>query len=51
MPQKQLLQVDLAKTLGGDFTLFLEAPSTPNEHLHVQRRFGTTFTIEEYLIA
>lgn len=31
------------------FFAFLEAPGTPNEHLHVQRRKGTAYNIFDYL--
>ena len=31
------------------FYAFLEAPSTPHEHIHVQRRKGVTYTIDDYL--
>jgi hypothetical protein len=46
--QKQLLLMDLQKTLGPEFTMFIESPNTNLEHLHCQRKYGTTFTIEEY---
>ncbi len=51
MPQKQLLLADLSITLGPRFYAFLEAPSTPNEHIHVQRTYGTHFKIEDYFDA
>jgi hypothetical protein len=36
--------------LGFDrFYGFIEAPDTGNEHLHFQRRKGTTFTVEDFL--
>lgn len=36
--------------LGRDrFFAFLEAPGTPHEHFHLQRKKGTTFTIEDWL--
>ncbi len=31
------------------FYAFLEAPGTPNEHIHVQRRAGTTYSTLDYL--
>ncbi len=31
------------------FYAFLEAAGTPNAHLHVQRRAGTTYTVLDYL--
>jgi hypothetical protein len=31
------------------FYAFLESPNTSDEHIHIQRRKGTTFTIEEFL--
>ena len=31
------------------FYAFLEAPNTPNEHIHVQRRNGVIYTMLDYL--
>jgi len=31
------------------FYAFLEAPGTPNAHIHVQRRAGTTYSVLDYL--
>lgn len=31
------------------FSGFLEVPGTSGEHFHVQRKVGTTFSIEDYL--
>ena len=31
------------------FYAFLESPGQPNEHIHVQRRLGTTYSIYDYL--
>lgn len=40
----------LLTELGRDkFSGFLESPGTSNEHFHVQRKVGTTFTVEDYL--
>ena len=30
---------------------FIEAPDTDNEHFHIQRRKGTTFSVEDFLNA
>jgi hypothetical protein len=45
---KKLLLQMLDAYLGGRFFAFLEAPGTPNEHIHVQRRKGTLYTIENF---
>ena len=50
--QKALLLVDLRETLykaPRKFYAFLEAPNTPNEHIHCQKRKGTTYTVDDYL--
>lgn len=50
--QKQRLLNDLQKALYRDprrFFAFLEAPGTANEHIHVQRRSGTTYSVLDYL--
>ena len=50
--QKNRLLADLQRALyGGDrrFYAFLEAPGTDNEHVHVQRRAGTTYSVFDYL--
>ena len=50
--QKALLLVDLRETLykaPRKFYAFLEAPGTPNEHIHCQKRKGTTYTVSDYL--
>jgi hypothetical protein len=31
------------------FYAFLEAPRTPNAHIHLQRRKGKTYSVEDYL--
>jgi hypothetical protein len=49
--QKNLLLANLQQELGAKFYAFLEAPGTPNEHIHVQRRKGTTFSVLDYLAA
>jgi hypothetical protein len=53
---KHLLLSLLQQDLYGDttwgtrrFYAFLESPGTPNEHIHVQRRMGTTYTTYDYL--
>lgn len=43
------LKVGLYKGAMPHFFAFLEAIDTPNEHLHVQRRRGTTYTMLDYL--
>lgn len=40
---------DLALGLGPRFYAFLEDPGVPNEHIHVQRAKGTTYTALDYL--
>lgn len=47
--QKGQLLTTLITRLGDRFYAFLEAPASPNEHLHVQRRNGTVYTILDYL--
>ena len=50
--QKALLLLDLRETLykaPRKFYAFLEAPGQPHEHVHVQRRKGATYTIDDYL--
>ena len=47
MLQTELYQDSTWKTRR--FYAFLEAEGTPNAHLHVQRRMGTTYTIYDYL--
>lgn len=51
--QKTLLLSDLKSDLYRGamphFFAFLEAPNTPNEHIHCQRRAGTTYTMLDYL--
>lgn len=31
------------------FTAFIENPGTANEHIHCQRKYGTNFTMGDYL--
>lgn len=47
--QKKAVLAGLAAELCPDFTMFLEAPATANEHIHCQRAYGTTYTMEKYL--
>lgn len=50
--QKTLLVQDLRRELYNTprrFYAFLEAAGTPNEHIHCQRRAGTTYSILDYL--
>ena len=50
--QKALLLANLRETLykvPRKFYAFLEAPGQSHEHVHVQRRKGVTYTIEDYL--
>lgn len=47
--QKGLLLTDLQKGLGERFFAFLEAPNTDTEHIHVQRRRATTYSVLDYL--
>lgn len=49
--QKQAVLAGLTAELHPDFTMFLEAPHTPQEHIHLQRSYGTTYTMEKYLVA
>lgn len=52
-PEMRAKVVDAVMTeLGRDrFFGFLEAPGTSNEHFHFQRRKGTTFSVEDWLVA
>ena len=50
--QKSLLLHDLQVGLYREprqFYAFLEAPDTPNEHIHCQKRNGTVYTMTDYL--
>ena len=50
--QKALLLADLRETLyktPRKFYAFLEAPNASHEHVHVQRRKGVTYTVDDYL--
>lgn len=48
--QKNRVLADLQQSLGAArFYAFLESPGTLNEHLHVQRRKNTTFSILDFL--
>lgn len=37
--------------LGDKFTVLYENPGTPNAHLHIQPKMGTTYTLEDYYAA
>jgi hypothetical protein len=37
----------LKSKLGIKFTVLYESPGTPNAHIHIQPRMGTTFTLED----
>ena len=50
--QKATLLTDLRETLyktPRKFWVDLEAPGQPHEHIHVQRRKGVTYTVQDYL--
>ena len=50
--QKVMLLTDLRRLLyktPRKFYAFLEAPGAPHEHVHVQRRKGVTYTVDDYL--
>ena len=50
--QKGLLLNDLARVLYKEhrrFFAFLEAPGAENEHIHVQRRSATPYSVLDYL--
>jgi LmbE family N-acetylglucosaminyl deacetylase len=50
--QKRRLLDDLLAALYRDsrrFYGFLESPGSPNEHIHVQRRAGTTYSVLDFL--
>ena len=50
--QKATLLTDLRETLyktPRKFWVDLEAPEQPYEHIHVQRRKGVTYTVQDYL--
>lgn len=47
--KKRAVLAGLKAELGPQFYIFLEAPNTSNEHFHVQRTKGTTYTILDYL--
>lgn len=50
--QVDLLLNDLKAALYQDprrFYAFVEAAGTPNEHIHVQRRAGTVYSVYDYL--
>ena len=51
-PQKRRLLNDLRVGLYREprrFYAFLEDAGGPNEHIHVQRRMGTVYTVDDYL--
>lgn len=51
--KKQVVLAGLLAELNRDgiirFTAFIEQPGGANEHIHCQRKYGTTFTMVEYL--
>lgn len=49
--KKQAVLDGLRAELGPAFTMFIEGPDTPNEHIHCQRKVGTTYTMDDYLNA
>lgn len=40
---------DIRIRLGGRFYAFVEDPNGPNEHIHIQKRKGTVYTMLNYL--
>lgn len=51
-PQTKGKVLDYLKVhLGTEFFAFVEAPGTGNEHIHVQMKKGTKYSIEQYLKA
>lgn len=49
--QKHTVLAGLQAELGPKFYVFLEAPGSPNEHLHAQRKKSTAYTMSDYLAA
>ena len=49
--QKNQLLAMLQGRLGSQFFAFLEAPGSGNEHIHVQRRKGTRYTLLDWIAA
>lgn len=49
LPDKQKLLTELLAELGPAFTGFIENPGLAAEHIHVQRKYGTVYTIQDYL--
>jgi hypothetical protein len=47
--QKRQLVEDLSTGLGKRFFAFVEQPRTPNEHIHVQRKRATVYSMDDYL--
>ena len=47
--KQNVLDTIMSELDGKCFFGFLEAPGTDNEHIHVQRAKGTTYTIGEFL--
>lgn len=48
--KRQLLAL-LLQELGPKFSGFIESAGTPNEHLHVQRLYGTIYTMTDFVSA
>ncbi len=46
--QAQVLIGRLAGLLGASFYVLHESPGTPNAHIHIQRRRGTSYSAEDY---
>ncbi len=49
--KEYVLDVIMRGLDGKQFYGFLESPNTLNEHIHVQRSKGTTFSIEDFFAA
>jgi hypothetical protein len=47
--KEYVLDVIMRRLDGKAFYGFLESPGTLNEHFHIQRAKGTTFSIEDFL--
>lgn len=46
---KELILFLLLAELGPKFSGFIENPGQPGEHIHVQRLYGTNYTMVDYL--
>lgn len=40
---RQRFQTALRRSLGKQFTVLFESPNTPNQHIHIQPRKGSTY--------